>query len=90
MLHFNITLSNPWSDRFKNLGCKSANLSKHKAWELEHYYYSGILFELEFDFKTKCDHAGFRLSLGLLGYIISVIIYDIRHWDYALNTWSNT
>jgi hypothetical protein len=74
-------------DNFKNLGCISGMLWSSKAWELEHNYYSGSLFDIDVQLTTQEDHAGFEITLGLFGYGVHFRIYDIRHWDYERNIW---
>jgi hypothetical protein len=76
-------------DHFKNLGCISGRLGSNKAWELEHTYYSGSLFDIDISCSTREDHAGFDFTLGLLGYGINFRIYDTRHWNYNLNRWEH-
>jgi hypothetical protein len=88
MIDLVVRLSNPWSDRFKNLGHISGKFfTKNKVWELEHYFHAGSFLELECSFTTRQDHAGFRASFVLLGYGIGLTIYDIRHWDYEKDYW---
>ena len=74
-------------DHFKNLGSISGSIHKHTAWELEHTYYSGSLFDIDVSWSIREDHAGFELCLGLLGYGVHFHIYDTRHWNYTANTW---
>jgi len=76
-------------DKFKNLGCISGRFGKNKAWELEHTYYSGSLFDIDINWSIKEDHAGFNVTLGLLGYGVSFRIYNIKHWNYEKNTWED-
>ena len=76
-------------DYFKILGCISGRLTKNLAWELEHSYYSGSLLDIDIELSRDEDHAGFDLTVGLLGYGIHFRIYDIRHWNYETNTWEN-
>ena len=84
-------LTNPFDcwDYFKNLGCISGRLTKHKAWELEHTYYSTIIIDVDVNWQVRDSHAGFTLALGILGYGVIFRIYDIRHWNYETNTWEN-
>jgi hypothetical protein len=84
-----IELTNPFDrwDYFRNLGCISGMLTKFKAWELEHSYYSPLLFDFELRWTCKQDHAGISFGFGLLGYGISFRIYDTRHWNDETNTW---
>ena len=74
-------------DYFKNLGSISGQLFGNKAWELEHTYYSGSLFDIDINGSIREDHAGFEMCLGLFGYGIHFHIYDTRHWNYELNKW---
>lgn len=88
MINLHVEIQNPWTkDRFKNLGSLHGKISKHKAWELEHTFYDGMLLDLNLKFTTKGDHAGLNIELGLLGYSIHFTVYDTRHWDYEKNTW---
>jgi hypothetical protein len=86
LVHLRFNLATPW-DWFKALGCLHGRLGQHRAWELEHNYYSGSLVDCEFSITTRTDHAGLELVLGLLGYGIGFRIYDTRHWDSDTNTW---
>jgi hypothetical protein len=85
-------LSNPFDcwDYFKNLGFISGRLTKNKAWELEHTYYSPALFDIDISLSAKEDHAGFDFGIGILGYGIHFHIYDTRHWDYWAEDYEHT
>ena len=74
-------------DHFKNLGCISGRITKHTAWELEHTYYSGSLFDIDVSWSIREDHAGFEICLGLFGYEVHFHIYDTRHWDEYHKQW---
>jgi hypothetical protein len=74
-------------DHFKNLGCISGRITKHTAWELEHTYYSGSLFDIDISWSIREDHAGFEICLGLFGYGVHFHIYDTRHWDEYHKQW---
>jgi hypothetical protein len=87
LIRFSFNLSWPWSDRFKNLGSISGQLTQYKCWELEHYYHSRTLVEFDFAITSKTDHAGSTLTIGLLGYNISAILYDSRHWNHSSDSW---
>jgi hypothetical protein len=54
-------------NHFKNLGSISGRLGYNKAWELEHNYYSGSLFDIDISLSRQEDHAGFDFTLGLFG-----------------------
>lgn len=81
MINFNVAVSNPFSNRFKNLYSTADQLYKNKFWEFE-VYASNTLAELGLNITTRCDHAGIDLTIGLLGYTIHLQVYDNRHWNY--------
>ena len=89
ILNLRFELTNPWDpwDHFKNLGCISMMITRFKACELEHSYYSPLLFDCELSCTHKCDHAGFEFGVGILGYGIHFRIYDTRHWNDFDNCW---
>ena len=89
ILNLRFELKNPFDrwDYFRNLGCISGNLTRFKAWELEHTYYSPLLFDSELRWTRKIDHAGLEFGIGLLGYGINFRIYDTRHWNDFDNCW---
>ena len=62
-------------------------VTKNKTLELEHSFYLGILFALDFQFHPRADHGGLRIHLGLLGYNVDFQIHDNRHWDGDMNDW---
>ena len=89
MIKIRIEIQNPWSrDIFKNLGCIFGRLTRHKSWELEHTVYDGTLFDFNFEWTRRGDHAGLEIVLGVLTYGIRFRIYDHRHWDYENNRWA--
>ena len=45
------------------------------------YVDPNTIVEFEFGVTSKCDHAGVRVSAGLLGIVASIHFYDTRHWD---------
>lgn len=74
---------------FHHLGCLYGKITKYTSWELEHYYENSSLLEARFSKHTECDHAGFELSLGILGYVVRFTLYDNRHWDKETNTYES-
>jgi hypothetical protein len=84
ILNLRFELTNPFDrwDYFKHLGSHFVRISKHKAWELEHSYYSPLLLDLQARWTHKTDHAGIELGIGILGYGISFRLYDNRHWNH--------
>ena len=88
MLNFNFSLENPFGSKFKNLGCLSKKITKHKAYELQHCYDATTLLQFEFNYSIRRDHAGLKLSFILFGYTVYFQLYDTRHWDYKQSKWS--
>ena len=86
MIHINLTLRNPWSDRFEHIRAWNGQLFKHKAWEVE-CYRSDTVAEVEAKFTTQEDHAGVTIGVGLFSYTLRAQVYDSRHWDYKLKKW---
>jgi lipoprotein signal peptidase len=83
VVNLRIEIYNPFDhwDHFRNFGCLFGRISQHKAWELEHSYYSPLLLDVQVRCTHKQDHAGISVGLGLLGYGVSFRIYDKRHWN---------
>jgi len=92
ILNIRIELKNPFDrwDYFKNLGSISGDVGLYKAWELEHTYYSPMLFDADIRWTYQTDHAGIEITVGLFGYGVHFHIYDIRHWDHDKNAYVKT
>jgi hypothetical protein len=92
ILNLRFELTNPFDrwDHFRNLGCLFGRISQHKAWELEHSYYSPMLIDADIRWRHRTDHAGVDITLGILGYGISFRIYDTRHWNDKQNVYAQT
>jgi hypothetical protein len=86
MINVNFKIDNPFTDRFANLFNRHGMLGKYKAWELEILKINCIV-NLSLEFTTRRDHAGLRFELGLLGYELGFVFFDIRHWDYNTKNW---
>lgn len=86
MIYINLTLMNPWSDRFEPVWSWNKKLFRHKAIEIE-YYRSNTVAEFETRVTAREDHAGLTLGLGLLSYTLRAQFYDTRHWNYAEKRW---
>lgn len=86
MIYLNLTIRNPWSDKFEPLISYSGKISKNKAWELE-VYRSDTVAEFETRVTVREDHAGLTFGLGLFSYTLRVQIYDTRHWNYDKKVW---
>ena len=94
MIDLNITVSNPlrsgrdaWASDWVN---HDTRVTRHKNLEIQVARWSRIvnLFELEVSTRmTGRDHAGPRFYASLLGFFLSVQLYDGRHWDYANDRW---
>jgi hypothetical protein len=87
MININLTLTNPWSDRFEPLYGKGGKLFKHKAWEVE-VYRSDTVIEFEGRLSFRTDHAGITIGLGLFSWTARFQIYDTRHWDSNTRKWT--
>lgn len=88
MIYVNIGLSNPWGKPFSNLWNRSGRLTENKSWEVE-LLQGRQLIGFEISYTMRQSHAGFNLELALLGYSVSYMIYDNRHWDYETNNFIN-
>lgn len=86
MIHFNLQLSNPFSNRHETSKYWTGVLTQNKAWEVQTLKTNDIL-NFSFSITTRGDHSGSSLELGLLGSNVIIQIYDGRHWDYDKNTW---
>ena len=86
MIYFSFTIQNPWSNKFKNLFCKTGRLTKNKFWEVG-LYKDAVLFRLRVEINFRKDHGGVDIEIGFMGYSIGVQIYDTRHWNYEKDTW---
>jgi len=86
MINLNVTVSNPWSNRWDILWTKSQVLFANKAVEFNGYR-TGSLITVDFGLSFRTDHAGMRLMLGLFGYEVELHFYDTRHWDSEWDTW---
>jgi hypothetical protein len=90
MIEFNFEIENPYysANDFKNIWDKSGQLTENKAWELQLYKNSDCIVGLGFRFSFRGrDHAGLQINLGLLGYRFDMMVYDIRHWNHAIDSW---
>lgn len=47
------------------------------------------VFQINFQWLWKADHAGPRFRLSIARWHLGVSIYDIRHWDYEKNNYEN-
>ena len=87
IVDLNVCLGWPYG-KFKHLGSLCKKLTKYKAWELEHYYYTGMIVNLEMQIAIREDHSGLSTTIGLFGYSIRFTISDTRHWDHNNNCYN--
>ena len=80
MIYFSFALSNPFSNRFANLYCKSWQVAKHKTVELELLKDTTII-DFMIRITARQSHGGADLGFGLFGYSVSLCYYDNRHWN---------
>lgn len=93
MIQFSLAVRNPvWreshNDLFKNYYSRDWPISQHKSLVFDITWHWYNLLELRVDTMWwGRDHAGIYLEIGVLGFNISVNLYDHRHWDESTNTW---
>lgn len=78
-----------YNDRFKNICCFTKLIAPNKTFEFE-IYRSNLydLFVLVIDTAWKGeDHAGPKIFVEILGYTVSIVIRDTRHWNDDTNNW---
>jgi hypothetical protein len=80
MINFNLSIINPWSDRWNTLFFKNGLLANHKAWEFNGYLTHHVI-DIKFSLSFTGDHPGVFIMLGLLGLSLELSIYDTRHGD---------
>ena len=88
MIAVTFSLRNPFFEEWKSFkqirNWHGATPFKDKYWEFE-VIKNGDIVLFDFTVRTRCDHAGITLGLGLFGYSIHATVYDSRHWDYEKN-----
>ena len=88
MINLQLSITNPWyKENFKNLFNRFGVIAKHKTWEFEVCRYARDILNIHLQWTVHQDHAGPSVELFLLGYGMSFMIYDTRHWNYDRNTW---
>lgn len=86
MIYINLSINNPFSNRFEHVLLKHGIVTQNTAWEFN-IYRSATIVAFKFDLTGRRDHAGVRLELGFLGYEVEFHMYDVRHWDNENSTW---
>jgi hypothetical protein len=90
LINFYVGITNPWyTDNLRSLFCRAGRITKHKAWEFELTSYSYDIAKIDMSWTMRTDHAGLKLEFGLLGYMVTFNIYDIRHWDSKANSYES-
>jgi hypothetical protein len=80
MIDFNLSINNPWSQRWRTMFFKNGLLPNHKAWEFNGYQTHQIV-DVKFSLSFTGDHPGVFIMLGFVGYSIELSVYDTRHGD---------
>lgn len=79
MIHFNLSLTNPWSQRWLPIYFRHGSTPiPNKFWELE-IVKSNHIIAVSLDTRIYIDHSGFSVSMALLGYHVEFVFYDQRH-----------
>lgn len=86
MIHINLSINNPFSNRFDHVLLKNGIVTKNTAWEFN-IYRSATIMAFKFELTSRRDHAGIRFEIGLLGYEVEFHMYDVRHWDNENKCW---
>lgn len=86
MIHINLSINNPFSNRFDHVLLKHGIVTKHTAWEFN-IYRSATVIAFKFELTGRRDHAGIQFEIGLLGYEVEFHMYDVRHWDNENKCW---
>ena len=81
MIHFGLTLQNPWCDKFSVIKVLTGPLGiKDHAWEIELQRTNdiiGIGFGVTFGLSGQHNMA--HICLGILGYSVSAAVYNTNH-----------
>jgi len=90
-MYLNFSIKNFFAKRnkFKSFFSFHKRLTENKYFEIECLTDSYHLLSFEFKIGFREDHAGVRITFGVLGIEIYAHIYDCRHWDYSSNCWQS-
>jgi hypothetical protein len=90
-MYVNITILNLFKKsktKYKKYISFYKPISENKNVELEAFYSNYEIFKFELNSHLiGRDHAGFDLSINILGFEVSFRFYDSRHWDYGNWRW---
>ena len=88
MISTHFRIENPWAkDDFSSLWDKSWLVASCTAIELQCIKYSYNIFEFQFAWNIRSDHAGVKFNVGIFGYSFHFDLYDTRHWDREKSAW---
>jgi hypothetical protein len=80
MLYLSLTLLNPFrSQDIDSIRSFIRKISENWALELCFYKITGYLLDAELDIRTRGNHIGLSVHLGLMRYKISFDLYNINH-----------
>jgi hypothetical protein len=80
MINFNFKIELP-IDRWETIWSTTGKTPfPHKYWDFD-FFRSADIVSFEFSWKTRTDHAGVNVGVGLFGYSVDFRFYDSRHWD---------
>lgn len=88
MMGIAVSLTWPWSNRFRLITSWFGRLGKNKAWEFNTYCTNDIV-RVDLRWSVRSDHAGIFAEVGLLGFALELSWYDVRHWDSEKQRWKN-
>jgi hypothetical protein len=75
------TLPQLWNCDFKNIFCKSIELTKNKVSAIQFRFTNSLTTGIAFYENIHCDHAGINLEISILGLTIIFHIQNKKHWD---------
>jgi len=89
VIYFYFNLVNPWArEDFQTLRDWHGQVTKNKSWEIQTYKFPERLLSVLIDIEWRgSDHAGPNIELCLFGWVVTMRIYDNRHWNYDTNAW---
>lgn len=95
MFNISFSIRNPHPDEtfesiFERSGLITNLITNNVAWEAQIYKCGYTFVEFCIKHTTNSDHAGFTLTVGVIGYTFEFMTYDTRHWDYKNNCWENS
>ena len=80
MLYLSLTLLNPFvAQDIESIRYFARKLTKNWALEFCFYTIRGYFVCTNLDIRTRGDHIGLSLALGLMRYKISFELYNINH-----------